>query len=81
MVYFGPGSDWNPETDGEPICICEIEGEHHHTVEELMARDEYYRQQSAERVSPDTGEPPVVGICGGITLVLIAIIAFGRRFA
>lgn len=80
-IYFGEGSDWNPETDGVPGCICQIDGEHHHGVEWLMARDDYYKQLDAmELKAPDTGEPPVVGICGSVTLILVAIIAISRRF-
>lgn len=77
--YIGEGSDWNFETDGEPFCICDIEGEHHHTVEELQARADYYRsleqaETSAIQSAPATGEYPVVKI--GVTISMMLIMTF-----
>lgn len=79
MIGFGEGSDWNYETDGDPWCICE--GDHYHSVEWLMARDDYYQQLNAmeQQKSPDTGEAPVVGICGTIALMLVAIIVICKQ--
>lgn len=82
MIYFGEGSDWNYETDGDPICICDIEGDHHHTVEELMARDAYYNSLETNEellVAPDTGEPNIVSGLIGISIVLVMITLISYR--
>lgn len=78
MISLGEGSDWNFETDGYPECICDIEGEHHHSVEELWARGEFYKEYSEQR-SPATGEAPVVGIYGALVLMLVCVITLARK--